>query len=116
MKYSQSFFKLFLIFYIMLTASCNKTINENIFLKMWDGPYDGIPHFDKMNIDEIKPAVEKALELSLKEINEIANQKDTANFENTIGKWKEVRSLIECILFTVFTVIIYLVLNFKKSN
>ena len=39
-----------------------------------------------MNIDEIKPAVEKALELSLKEINEIANQKDTANFENTIGK------------------------------
>ena len=86
MKYSKSFFKLFLTFYIMLTASCNKTINENIFLKMWDGPYDGIPHFDKMNIDEIKPAVEKALELSLKEINEIANQKDTANFENTIGK------------------------------
>ena len=66
MKYSKSFFKLFLTFYIMLTASCNKTINENIFLKMWDGPYDGIPHFDKMNIDEIKPAVEKALELSLK--------------------------------------------------
>ena len=53
---------------------------------MWDGPYDGVPHFDKMNIDEIKPAVEKALELSLKEINEIANQKDTANFKNTIGK------------------------------
>ena len=53
MKYSKSFFKLFLTFYIMLTASCNKTINENIFLKMWDGPYDGIPHFDKMNIDEI---------------------------------------------------------------
>ena len=86
MKYNQSFFNFFLIFNIMFLVSCKKTVNDNIFLKIWDGPYDGVPHFDKMNIDEIKPAVEKALELSLNEINEIANQNDPANFENTIGK------------------------------
>ena len=57
---------------------------ENILLKEWTGPYNGVPAFDKMNVDDVKQAMEKGMELSLAEIDTIANNTEAPSFENTI--------------------------------
>lgn len=59
-------------------------MSDNILLKEWTGPYEGVPAFDKMNVEDVKEAVEVGMELSLKEIDAIANNKATPTFENTI--------------------------------
>ena len=57
---------------------------ENQLLKEWTGPYEGVPAFDKMNITDVKPAMLKGMELSLKDIDEIAENTEPATFKNTI--------------------------------
>ena len=61
----------------------NMTTN-NILLQEWTGPYGGVPAFDKMNIEDIKPAIEKGMELNLQEIDEITSNSEAPTFENTI--------------------------------
>ena len=58
--------------------------NNNILLQEWTGPYGGVPAFDKMNIADIKPAIEKGMELNLHEIDEITSNSENPTFENTI--------------------------------
>ena len=77
-----------LVFGIIL-GSCttmeNDSMNtDNILLAEWTGPYGGIPAFDKMDLADVKPALEKGMELSLKEIDAIANNNEAPSFENTI--------------------------------
>ena len=57
---------------------------DNVLLQKWTGPYQGVPAFDKMNVADVKEAMEKGMELSLAEIEEIANNPDAPTFENTI--------------------------------
>ena len=64
------------------TKSTNKLMTDNVLLQEWTGPYDGIPAFDKMNVDDLKEAVEKGMELNLADA--IANNTDAPTFENTI--------------------------------
>src|SRR5690606_7301963 len=56
----------------------------NTLLKEWTGPYDGVPAFDEMKVSDVKEAVEKGMELGLKDIEAIANNSEPATFENTI--------------------------------
>jgi peptidyl-dipeptidase Dcp len=71
-------------------TSCKKTnetkenMTENILLEEWTGPYGGVPSFDKMNLADLKPALEKGMEINLKEIDAITSNPDAATFENTI--------------------------------
>ncbi len=80
---------------IVLFTSCNQkkeTAVEdtetkettNVLLAEWTGPYGGTPAFDKMNLDDLKPALEKGMELNLADIDKIANNPDAPTFENTI--------------------------------
>ncbi len=64
------------------TKETEKT--DNILLAAWTGPYEGTPAFDKMNLEDLKPAIEKGMEINLKEIDEIANNTEAPTFENTI--------------------------------
>ena len=57
---------------------------DNVLLQKWTGPYEGVPAFDKMKVEDIKEAVEKGMELSLADIDKIANNPDAPTFENTI--------------------------------
>ncbi len=57
---------------------------DNPLLKEWEGPYGGVPAFDQMNLEDLKPAMIKGMELHLAEIDQIANQEETPTFENTI--------------------------------
>ena len=57
---------------------------DNVLLQEFKGPYGGVPAFDKMNLEDLKPALEKAMELNLKEIEAIANNEAAPTFENVI--------------------------------
>ena len=80
-----------ILFLVAITlVSCNETketseINsENILLQEWTGPFDGVPAFDQMNLEDIKPAFEKAMELNLAEIDILTSNTEDPTFENTI--------------------------------
>ena len=59
---------------------------DNILLQEWTGPYGGVPAFDKMKIEDVKPAMLLGIELKLAEIEAIANNTEDATFENTIAE------------------------------
>jgi peptidyl-dipeptidase Dcp len=61
-----------------------KMTEENILLSEWAGPYGGVPAFDEMALADVKPALEKGMELNLTDIDEIANNPEAPTFENTI--------------------------------
>ena len=59
-------------------------MSDNILIQEWTGPYEGVPAFDNMSVDDIKSALEEAMKLNLEEIEAIANNTEAATFENTI--------------------------------
>ena len=56
----------------------------NPLLEKWAGPYGGVPPFDKVKIEDFKPALEAAMAENLAEIDAIVSQKDAPTFDNTI--------------------------------
>lgn len=58
---------------------------DNLLLEKWEGPFDGVPAFDKMDLTLLQPAMEKGMALHLEEIETIANNPESPNFENTIA-------------------------------
>ncbi len=57
---------------------------NNILLKVWQGPYGGVPAFDQMQLSALKPALEEAMAENLLDIEAIAANPEPATFENTI--------------------------------
>jgi peptidyl-dipeptidase Dcp len=57
---------------------------DNTLLQEWEGPYGGVPAFDKMQLADLQTAIEKGMELNLAEIESIADNPEPATFENTI--------------------------------
>ncbi len=77
--------------FIIAFTSCNQkkektvTMNDtNILLEEWTGPYGGVPAFDKMNINDVKNALEVGMQENLEEIDAITANSDAPTFENTI--------------------------------
>ena len=68
----------------MLANAMNLNTETNPLLAKWEGPYGGIPPFDKVQIPLFKPALEAAMAEQLKEIEQIANNTAAPDFENTI--------------------------------
>lgn len=58
--------------------------HQNAFLNNWNGSYGGVPAFADYKLQDLKPAIEAAIEDKLKEINSIASNPKPATFENTI--------------------------------
>ncbi len=74
-----------ILFAIILAPMCITAQNTtNILLDPWTGNYGGLPPFDKVKISDFKPALEKAMEMNLAEMDAIANNPDAPTFENTI--------------------------------
>ena len=57
---------------------------SNPLLEEYKGPYGGVPAFDQMNLADIKPAIEKGMEMQLAEIDAIVQNPNPPTFENTI--------------------------------
>ena len=64
--------------------NAQNTVESNVLLAPFSGPYNGVPAFDKMSLSDIKPALEQAMATNLSEIDAIAAQTSPATFENTI--------------------------------
>ena len=56
----------------------------NPLLEKWSGPYGGVPPFDKVQVRDLKPALEAAMQAQLDEVAKIAANNDAPTFENTI--------------------------------
>lgn len=56
----------------------------NPLLAEWAGPYGGVPAFDQVELEALKPALEAGMAMNLEEIDVIAGNPDPASFENTI--------------------------------
>src|ERR687887_263358 len=57
----------------------------NALLEPWSGPYGGVPPFDKVRVEQFKPALEAAMAEQLAEVDNIANDPAAPTFENTIA-------------------------------
>ncbi|MCW8832713.1 MAG: M3 family metallopeptidase, partial [Colwellia sp.] len=55
-----------------------------LLLAKWQGPYQGVPAFDKVSLIGLIPAIEEGMKLNLAEIEAIANSTEAPTFENTI--------------------------------
>ncbi|MBZ9631348.1 M3 family metallopeptidase [Salegentibacter sp. LM13S] len=67
---------------------------DNILLAEWTGPYAGVPAFDKMKVELVKPAMLEAMEKHLAEIDEITSNPEPATFENTIVPFEDSGDLL----------------------
>ncbi len=65
-------------------ASVNVDPASNVFLADWQGDHGGFPAFDKMDLAQLKPALEAGMAMNLAEIDAIANNPEPATFQNTI--------------------------------
>jgi peptidyl-dipeptidase Dcp len=63
----------------------NLNPDNNPLLAKWEGPYGGVPPFNRVEIPLFKPALEAAMAEQLAEIQKIANDPAPPDFENTIA-------------------------------
>src|SRR6476619_6789658 len=66
------------------TSAMNTNTDDNPLLANWEGPYGGVPPFDRVQIPLFKPALEAGMTEELAEIERIANNPAPPDFENTI--------------------------------
>jgi peptidyl-dipeptidase Dcp len=57
----------------------------NPLLAPWDGPYAGVPPFDRARPEHLGPALEAAMAENLAEVERVANEPAPPTFENTIA-------------------------------
>ncbi|HVF22249.1 MAG TPA: M3 family metallopeptidase [Pyrinomonadaceae bacterium] len=57
----------------------------NPLLAKWEGPFGGVPPFDRVQIPLFKPALEAAMAEQLAEVDRIAKNPAAPDFENTIA-------------------------------
>jgi len=60
----------------------------NPLLAPWTGPYGGVPPFDRIQVDQFKPALEASMAENLKEIDAIAANPATPDFNNTVAAFE----------------------------
>src|SRR5215470_5469865 len=67
------------------SSAMNLNPDNNPLLAKWEGPYGGIPPFDRVQIPLFKPALEAAMAEQLAETEKIANNPASPDFENTLA-------------------------------
>jgi peptidyl-dipeptidase Dcp len=67
------------------SSAMNVNTDNNPLLAKWEGPYGGIPPFDRVQISLFKPALEAAMAERLAEIDKITSDPASPDFENTIA-------------------------------
>ncbi len=66
------------------TTTPNDTTKASEMLDPWAGPYGGVPPFRSVRVDEFSKAFDVAIERAEQDIDQIANNPETATFENTL--------------------------------
>ncbi len=65
-------------------AASDQGAEINPLLAEWSGPYSGVPAFDTMSLNALKPALEAGMASTLADIDAITANTDAPTFENTI--------------------------------
>lgn len=65
-------------------AHDSTTADPNPLVAKWEGPFGGVPAFDRVEVPLFKPALEEGMAEQLAEIEAIANNAAAPTFENTI--------------------------------
>jgi len=60
-------------------------MTENVLLQPWTGPFGGVPPFDKVRLEDFKPAIEFGIQEGLANIYKITANTEPATFANTIA-------------------------------
>ncbi|MEO1202935.1 MAG: M3 family metallopeptidase [Pseudomonadota bacterium] len=77
-------------------AAANAT--DNPLLAPWQGPYGGVPAFDKLDAKHLPGALDEAIRLNLAEVERIATQTAAPTFENTIAELELSGAALERVL------------------
>jgi peptidyl-dipeptidase Dcp len=64
--------------------TADATSPANPLLPKWEGPYGGVPPFDRVQVADFKPALEAGMAENLAEVERIAKNTAAPTFENTI--------------------------------
>lgn len=67
----------------------------NPLLANWEGPYGGVPPFDKVQVALFKPALEAAMTENLSDVDKIAKDPAAPTFENTIVAMERAGSTLD---------------------
>ncbi|HKR07237.1 MAG TPA: M3 family metallopeptidase [Bacteroidia bacterium] len=70
----------------------------NPLLHPWEGPYNGVPPFDKIKVEHFKPALEAAMNQSRDEINTLVNNAEAPSFKNTIEGMEKTGTALKRVL------------------
>ena len=70
---------------VISAPSANSDVSASILMQDFQGPYEGVPAFDKMDLSGLTAAVEQGMVLQLAEIDAIATNPATPNFDNTFA-------------------------------
>jgi len=73
-----------------LLAASSAGAADNPLLAPWTGPYGGVPAFDKIQVEQFRPALEAAMAEQLAEVDRIANDPAAPTFDNTIAALERV--------------------------
>ncbi|MCL6740804.1 M3 family metallopeptidase [Sphingomonas sp. RB56-2] len=65
-------------------AAATATVSNNVLLKDWTGPYDGVPPWDQVKPELFPQAFETGIAQLLAETDAIANNPEAPTFANTI--------------------------------
>jgi len=65
-------------------AATTSVVPDNILLKKWSGPYDGVPPWDQVRIDQFGQAFQFGIDEMLQEIDAIADNGEEPSFANTV--------------------------------
>ena len=67
----------------------------NPLTQKWEGPYGGVPPFDKVRVADFKPALEAGMAENLAEIDRITGNTEAPTFENTIVAMERAGSTLD---------------------
>jgi peptidyl-dipeptidase Dcp len=65
-------------------STTTAVVPDNVLLKKWAGPYDGVPPWDQVKPAQFPEAFQFGIDEMLREIDAIANNPEYPGFENTI--------------------------------
>ncbi|MDQ1728399.1 MAG: peptidyl-dipeptidase Dcp, partial [Pyrinomonadaceae bacterium] len=67
-----------------IAQTSSESYATNPLLAKWEGPYGGLPPFDRVQVSQFKPALEAAMAENLAEIDRVARDTNAPTFANTI--------------------------------
>ena len=71
----------------MTRESIEEIVKSNILIADWTGSFGGVPAFNKMDLEPLKPALEAGMALQLEEIDAITADPEPATFANMYRFW-----------------------------